>query len=69
MSVKPDFAMVTTLQLRAYVLEHRDDEEALQAYLDRRHSENPTSRVYKAEDDVAEAIAEYLKNKKQQEAS
>ncbi len=64
MSVKPDFTLMTTQQLRAYVLEHRDDEEALQSYLDRRHSENPNSRVYKTEDDVSEAIAEYLKHKR-----
>lgn len=63
MSMKPNFAMMTTQQLRAYVLEHRNDEEALQTYLDRRRSENPNSRVYKAEDDVSAAIAEYLKNK------
>ena len=69
MSVKPDFAAMTTLELRAYVLEHRDEEEALQAYLDKLHTENPSSRVYKPEDDVTEAIAEYLKNKRQQEAS
>jgi hypothetical protein len=62
MSLKPDFATMTTLELRAYVLEHRDDEEALQAYLDKLHSENPSSRVYKFEDNVAEAIAEYLQN-------
>ncbi|PSB28049.1 DUF6887 family protein [Stenomitos frigidus] len=69
MSVKPDFAMMTTPQLRAYVLEHRSDDEALQAYLDRRHAENPNSRVYRAEDDVSEAIAAYLESKRQQEAS
>lgn len=69
MNVKPDFAMMTTPQLRAYVLDHRADEKALQAYLDRRRSENPNSRVYKADDDIAEAIAEYLESKKQQEAS
>jgi hypothetical protein len=69
MSVKPDFAAMTSQQLRAYVLEHRDNEEALQAFLDRRRSENPNSRVYRAEDDVAEAIAEYLEHKRQQEAS
>jgi hypothetical protein len=63
MNTKPDFTKLTTSQLRAYILEHRDDERALQTYLDRRHSENPNSRVYKAEDDVAEAIAEYLKGK------
>jgi hypothetical protein len=60
--------MMTTPQLRAYVLEHRADEEALQTYLDRRRSENPNSRVYKADDDVAEAIADYLERKRQQEA-
>lgn len=68
MSVKPDFTVMTTQELRAYVLEHRDNEEALHAYLDRRHSENPNSRVYKAEDNVSEAIAEYLENKRQQKA-
>jgi hypothetical protein len=69
MSVKPDFAVMTDPQLRVYVLEHRADEEALQAYLDRRRSANPNSRVYQAEDDVAAAIAEYLARKQQQEAS
>ncbi len=64
MSVKPDFATMTSQQLRAYVLEHRSDEAALHAYLDRRRSENPPSRFYGAEDDVAEAIAEYLESKR-----
>lgn len=69
MSAKPDFVRMTTPQLRAYVLEHRADDEALQTYLDRRRAENPHSRVYKAEDDVSEAIAEYLEKRRQQEAS
>jgi hypothetical protein len=68
MTAKPDFVTMTKTQLRAYVLAHRDDEEALQAYVDRLHAENPSSRVYKAEDDVTEAIAEYL-NSKRLEAS
>jgi hypothetical protein len=63
MSVKPDFATMTTIELRAYVLDHRDDEEALHAYLDKLHVEKPSSRVYQPEEDVAEAIAEYLKDK------
>ncbi|XHX76621.1 MAG: DUF6887 family protein [Stenomitos frigidus ULC029] len=67
--MKPDFTMMTTPQLRTYVLEHRANDEALQAYLDRRHSENPNPRVYNAEDNVAEAISEYLKRKRQQETS
>lgn len=65
MSVKPDFATMTTLELRAYVLAHRDDEEALHAYLDKLHVENPSSRMYSSEDNVAEAIADYLKNRGQ----
>jgi hypothetical protein len=62
MSMKPDFAMMTTSELRVYVLSHRDDQQALQAYLDRRHSENPNPRIYKAGDDIAEAISDYLKS-------
>jgi hypothetical protein len=69
MSVKPDFATMTAIELRAYVLEHRNDEEALHAYLDKLHGENRSSRVYKPEDNVDEALAEYLteyfQNKKQ----
>lgn len=65
MSIKPDFTTMTTPDLRAYVLAYRNDEEALQAYLDRLHTENPNSRIYKPEDDVTEAIAEYFKDKNQ----
>ncbi|GAA6615084.1 DUF6887 family protein [Scytonema sp. NUACC26] len=67
MSVKPNFAAMTAIELRAYVLEHRGDEEALHAYLDKLHAENPSSHVYSAEDNVSEAVAEYLKNKKTKE--
>ncbi|MFN6571911.1 hypothetical protein A6770_22670 [Nostoc minutum NIES-26] len=67
MSVKPDFATMTTIELRAYILEHRDDEEALHAYLDKLHAEKPSSRIYRPEEDVAEAIAEYLKDKRHEE--
>lgn len=63
MSLKPDFATMTTIELRTYVLKHRSDEEALHAYLDKLHAENRSSQVYRPEDNVAEAIAEYLKNK------
>ena len=68
MSVKPDFAAMTTIELRVYVLEHRDDEEALHAYLDKLHAENPSSRVYRLEDDVTEAVTEFLKDKRQKQA-
>lgn len=67
MNVKPDFATMTTLELRAYVLEHRDDEEALHAYLDKLHAENPSSQVYEPEANVTEAITEYLEKRRQRE--
>lgn len=60
MSIKPNFATMNTIELRAYVLEHRNNEEALHAYLDRLHIENPNSQIYQPEDDVAEAIADHL---------
>lgn len=55
---------MTVTELRAYVLTHRGEEEALHAYVDKLHAENQGSRVYKPDDNVADAIAEYLKNKK-----
>ncbi len=64
MSLKPNFTTMTATELRAYVLAHRDEEEALHAYLDKLHAENRGSQVYRPDDNVANAIAEYLKNKK-----
>ena len=64
MSIKPNFTTMTATELRAYVLAHRDEEEALHAYLDKLHTENQGSRVYKPDDNVADAIAEYLNNRK-----
>ncbi|NMG18491.1 DUF6887 family protein [Brasilonema bromeliae] len=32
-----DYAAMSNQQLKQYMLEHRDDEAALKAYLDRRH--------------------------------
>lgn len=63
MSVKPDFAQMTTAELRVYVLQHRNDQEALQIFLDKLHAGSHNSRVYRPEENVAEAIAEYLTNK------
>lgn len=64
MSPKPDLTTMNTTEIRSYVLEHRDDEEALHTYLDRLHSENSGSRTYGSGDSVAEAIADYLRDKK-----
>jgi hypothetical protein len=68
MNAKPDFAAMSKFELRAYVLEHRDEEEALHAYLDRLHTENPSSRVYQPDENVAEAIAEHMKHRTPKEA-
>ncbi|NJK30366.1 MAG: hypothetical protein HC851_18885 [Acaryochloris sp. RU_4_1] len=68
MNPQPNFAMMTTPELRAYVLAHRDDEIALHAYLDKLHSEQPKSRIYNPEENVGAAITEHL-HKKPRKAS
>jgi hypothetical protein len=60
MSAKPDFATMTSSDLRTYVLDHRQDQDALQAYLDKRRDEGKGSKTYGADDDVSTAIDEYL---------
>jgi hypothetical protein len=37
--MKPDFAAMTRKELRAYLLAHRNDEEAFFAYVDRSETE------------------------------
>jgi hypothetical protein len=68
MNTKPDFATMHKLELRNYILEHREDEEALHAYLDRLNTENPVEQIYQPEDDVGEAIAEYMNRESLKEA-
>jgi hypothetical protein len=63
MSTKQNFITMSISELRDYVLQHRDDEEALQAYLDKVHAEKPISRIHSPEENVSEALAEYLKPK------
>ncbi len=65
MSTRPDFAGMATSELRAYILSNRDDKEALHVYLDKLHDENPEPQTYDPEEDVSEAIAQYLESKKQ----
>lgn len=69
MSSKPDFSKMTKLELRAYVLENRTDQEALQAFLDRAQAENPNPQTYGLEDNISDAIDEYLKKHEGREAS
>ena len=37
--MKPNFKEMTRKELRTYVLEHRDDNEAFYAYMDKIHAE------------------------------
>lgn len=60
MTRKPNFSVMTTAELRAYVLEHRQDEDALHAYLDKLHADNPNPRTYSPDVNVSDAIAAYL---------
>jgi hypothetical protein len=47
--MKPDFSVMTKAQLRAYVLEHREDREAFEALADRIY-DNPNPQWYQPED-------------------
>lgn len=46
--MKPDFEAMSLKQLRGYVLEHREDEEAFHAMVDRYESEYPNRPTYPA---------------------
>jgi hypothetical protein len=61
MSAKQNLIEMSISELRAYVLQHRDDEEALQAYLDKVHAEKPISVIHAPEENVGDALAQYLK--------
>jgi hypothetical protein len=43
---KPNFAAMTRKELRTYILEHREDDEAFQVYMDRVTAE--PSEIYPA---------------------
>jgi hypothetical protein len=62
MSMKPDFANMTTIDLRAYVLQHREDAEALHMLIDKLHADSSSARVYSPEDNISEALAEHLQS-------
>ena len=66
MSAKPNLMTMTKIELRAYILEHREDEEALHLYLDKAHTDNPNSRIYSTEENVSDAVTEYIQNLEQQ---
>jgi hypothetical protein len=64
MSNKQNLTTMSKSELRDYVLQHREDEEALQAYLDKVHTENLTSPIYSPEENVSDALARYLERQR-----
>jgi hypothetical protein len=46
--IQPNFEAMSRKELRAYILEHRDDEYAFRVYLDRITAEATDSEVYPA---------------------
>jgi hypothetical protein len=62
MSTKQNLNAMSKSELRAYILQHRDDEAALQTYLDKVQTENASSRIYSVEESVSEALDRYLEN-------
>lgn len=45
--MKPNFQAMTRKELLRYILEHRDDDDAFYAFMDKTHAEPPTE-VYPA---------------------
>jgi hypothetical protein len=62
--MKPDFSVMTKAQLRAYVLEHREDRAAFEALADRIY-DNPNPQWYQPED--TEKIFELIKTSQEKD--
>jgi hypothetical protein len=66
---KPDFATLTRSEFRQYILEHREDDEALSIYAER--FRDPNAKVYLPnqglnDPDVATALREHLEQRRNQ---
>ncbi len=59
---KPDFSKMTRQQLRAYILAHRDDDEAIEALIKRGNPNSPKYRFPETDEDLRE-MEEILKRK------
>jgi hypothetical protein len=67
MSTSQNLTTMSKSELRDYVLQHREDEEALQAYLEKVHTENPSSHIYSPEENVSDAVDRYLEKHRHQQ--
>jgi hypothetical protein len=54
---KPNFSNMTRQELRGYILEHRDDDEAIEALINKGNPSSPTYRFPQTEDDLQEMEA------------
>jgi hypothetical protein len=65
--MKPDFQAMTTKELKAYLLDHRDDTEAFHALMDKIRAE-PNPIWYKPEDTdrFSEIYEAYQANRREQ---
>jgi hypothetical protein len=59
---KPDFSGMTRQELRAYVLAHREDDEAIEALIKRGNPSSPTYPFPQTDEDLRE-MEEILKRK------
>jgi hypothetical protein len=59
---KPDFNQMSRQELRAYVLAHRDDDEAIEALIKRGNPDSPVYPFPQTDDDL-KAMGEILAKK------
>lgn len=62
MTTKPDFNLMTRQELRAYILVHRNDDDAIEALIDRGNPNAPTYPFPQTDEDL-KAMEEILKRK------
>lgn len=62
MMTKPDFSRMTRQELRAYILAHRDDDDAIEALIKRGDPNSPTYPFPQTDEDLRE-MEEILKRR------
>jgi hypothetical protein len=60
--MKPDFSRMTREDLKAYILAHREDDDAIEALIKHRNSNSPKHRFPKTDEDLME-MEKILKQK------
>jgi hypothetical protein len=62
MMTKPDFSKMTRQELRAYILAHREDDEAIEVLIKRGNPNSPKHRFPQTDEDLRE-MEEILRRK------